>query len=131
MRKNVNLRRRRMGGFSLIEVLAALVIFSVAIVALVESFGASTAIQADLVEHSRALMLAENVLEEVRAANRFETGRRGGPFDGIDAGFEWESQIAATDVDGLYRVSVRVRWRDRGEAELTSLMAERITPHME
>ena len=131
MLKHADGGRQRGGGFSLIEVLAALVIFSVAIVALVESFGASTAIQADLIEHSRALMLAENVLEEIRAANRFETGRRGGPFDGIDAGFEWESQISATDMEGLYRVSVRVVWRDRGEAELTSLMAERITPIME
>ena len=53
------MRAGRESGFSLIEVLAALSIFSVAIVALIQGMGTSLSIQTDLVSRNRAAMLAE------------------------------------------------------------------------
>lgn len=124
------MRARRQRGFSLVEVLTALVIFSVAIVAFIQGMGASTAIQADLIWEQRAAMLAENVMEEIRYTNDLEEGANEGEFEG-DAQYHWASLIEPTDIEGLMSVTVTITWHDgRREANysLSTLMMAQPEP---
>lgn len=101
-------------GFTMIEVLAALLIFSVAIVGIIEGMGTALAYQGDLVMRQRAAMLASNVLEEIKYQGDLTEGQDAGQFDGDDAVFTWQTDIETTDVQGLMMVTSTVAWGPQG-----------------
>jgi len=112
-------------GFTLVEILAALLIFGLVVVALLEGLAGTTSIQGDLAAMQRAAMLAENVLEEVRLEGSLEAGETSGRFDGEDSAYGWKTTIAKTSTTDLMEVSVRVSWNTgRGEKDtaLTTLL---------
>lgn len=110
-RASVRAARR---GFSLIEVLAALLIFSVAIMAILEGQSQSLAIQSSLMDRFRAQTLAENRLEEILLEGDFFEGEEEGEYEGEDARFTWATSILETTTVGLVEIVVSVRWRERG-----------------
>lgn len=117
--------------FTLIEVLAALVIFSVAIAGFIRAMGESARIQGDLQTQQRALMLAQNVMEEMRFSGEFEEGTKDGVFSGEDAAYRWRSDIEpALDLDGLLDVTVTISWNDGRERDLT-LSTQMLKPETE
>lgn len=121
--------RRNVKGFSLVEVIAALIVFSIAIVTLVQGFAQSSAAQSDLIDRRQALMLAENLLEEARALNQLEEGHEEGEFDEF-AGFRWERTTEETDLPDLMQVSARITWGPEERSHdytLTTLMTRRMT----
>lgn len=99
----------RPAGFTLIETLAALVIFSVAIIAFIEGMGAATRVQAELVDQARAVMLAQNVMEELLFGG-VQEGEDEGVFDPPDDRFAWAGVIESTETEGLLRVAVTLTW---------------------
>ncbi len=130
MRRNLNKHSRR-SGFSLVEVLAALVIFSVSIVALMEGIGHSTSMQHELIQRQHALALAENLLETTRAAENFDEAEQSGDFDGADAGFSWRLNVDATDRKDLNKVTATITWKDgtrEMESKISTLMIKRVRP---
>ena len=116
-------------GFSLVEVLAALLIFSVAIVTLVENMGQTGAAQNRLLARQEALMLAENLLEQVRAEDELAEGSTSG-FSEIE-GLNHTVTIEPTELADLMEVTARVVWsqgaRERA-VELVTLMTTRRRP---
>lgn len=131
MRRRV-INHHRQGGFSLVEVLAALVIFSVSAVALMESIGTSTGMQHEIVQRQHALALAENLLESTRAEENFDEAEQSGEFDGTDAGFSWKLTVNDTDVKNLNEVTAIVTWNEgprEMEAKISTLMIERARPN--
>ena len=105
-------------GFTLLEALAALTIFAVAITAFIQSMGTATRLQADRVGRDRAAMLAQNVMEELRAAAELKTGREQGRFKAEDERFTWTTSIEETGVDRLMKVEVAIAWREGAIEEL-------------
>jgi type II secretion system protein I len=111
-------------GFTLVEVMTALVIFSVVIVAFIQGIGATVSVQADLIWEQRAAMLAENILEEIRYTNDLAEGDNEGDFQG-DAEYHWSSTIEPTDTDGLMQITVTITWFDgrrNGSYAVSTLM---------
>lgn len=104
--------RGRASGFSLVEVLAALTIFSIAVIAFLQGMAESVSIQAGLISIQRASMLAENILEEIEYTRTIEAGRQSGEFEGADAAYQWETNITETDIDALMEVVVTIAWND-------------------
>lgn len=123
-RRKVRARRRR--GFTLVEVLAALVVFGIAMMALVEGLAGASRIQANLENEYRAAMLAENVLEEIIYSQRYELGRDEGEFEGENSGYQWTTEIEETQTVRLLSVAVTVSWErpQAGEYRLATLMME-------
>lgn len=115
------LSRRTSGrGFSLIEVLAALMIFSIAVVTVVSNLGTSLAIQGDLLAEQRAAGLAANVMEETRMGASLKEGNDSGQFKDDDKDFSWSSKTEKTEQDGLMQVAVTVSWNNgRGQKDYT------------
>ncbi len=91
-------------GFSLIEVMVAVAILAVALVAL--THGLSTAIQSsrDSTLHSQAVWIAAGQIEELRADLLLEPGET----EGVSGNFTWTRSITRTDTDGLFEVRVAV-----------------------
>ena len=113
------MRRAFPHGFSLVEVLAALVIFGVAIVGFMRAMGESTRIQADLLNMQRALVLAQNVMEEMRYSGVFEIGEEEGEFEGEDAMYHWRTVVEENpDFEGLLDLSVVIYWNDGKDQNL-------------
>jgi type II secretion system protein I len=102
-------------GFSLLETLTAVVIFSVAIVALIEGIAANSRVQAWIESQSRAMMIAQNIMEEIEYVGEMRVGTDGGQFPD-DPRFTWTSEILETDYETLFEVRVTVLWME-GEAQ--------------
>jgi len=101
-----------MKGFTLIEVVVALLLFAVGAAALAETLVLAQHLRASSGRQLRALELAEERLERLRA------GERGG--DAAPLGVftrSWRSG-AVPDEPGLERVDVTVTWEDRGAQEV-------------
>lgn len=115
-------------GFSLVEMLAALVIFSVAVVGTLQVFSVGVRAAGTTRSYTRASFLCQQLVEETVVQGDLLTGTDSGTFDPPADAFRWTREIAATDTDGLYEVRVSVTWPEPGTErsfELVTLAAER------
>jgi prepilin-type N-terminal cleavage/methylation domain-containing protein len=132
MRRERDLARRsgrsRDGGFTLIEVLVALVV-AVAAMALL-SQGFSTGAKASVVSQNatRAAILAQRVMTDRETGELTSSGRSSGSFDDEpDFSYETRSETYET---GVELFTVTVIWDERGQErtyELLRLFRERTT----
>jgi general secretion pathway protein I len=116
------MRAERGGGFTLIEVLVALLILSLALIAL--SRTAATQVQAfgDMRERTLAGWLAEDVLAETRLAARFPaTGRTDGSRRFAGREWRWELNVQATEIASIRHLDVRVFPGNEREVPLAEL----------
>ena len=110
-------------GFTLIEVLAALLIFSLAIVGLTASGTHSAKAVSIMDQKMLAGIVADNVLTNARY-ERLQVGTRSGSEDQMSRRYDWELLTQTTDVEGFWRMTVSVR-SDNGEQVLISRSAYR------
>jgi len=95
-------------GFTLIEVLAALVIFSVAMMGLV-SMNVQSARTVQLVnEQTLAGIVADNVIVDARLDKDVKVGGTSGEETARGRAFEWTQEIATTDVENFFKITVKV-----------------------
>jgi general secretion pathway protein I len=125
-------RRSRVAGFSLLEVLVAFVILALVATALFRLFSGSLGNAVAAEEWSRALIVAESRLAQAAAAQPLrEAGARGAEDDGR---IRWETKVAAYTIQGvdleleqasqalamrLYRISVEVKFDGANGRERT------------
>ena len=104
-------KRKADAGFLLIELLAASLILSIALVVLSLSFSSS----ASLLQHTSFLLRAETLLGEKLAILEqipsLQTGPDEGTFPGFDA-FHWSSEIQQKVPSSVYEVSLTVSWKE-------------------
>lgn len=103
--------RARCGGFTLLEVLVALVIVAVALAALARAGSQALDAQAAMEERTLALWVADNVLAEIRLEGVSASGRRQGQRRMGEREWAWQALIQAAPGDELMRVDVAV-YRD-------------------
>ena len=117
--------RRGDGGFTLLEVLVALVILSVAVVTLIQLSSQGLRLLRVSGEHQDAVMLADRLARSADVSGeRVDTGHEGA--------FEWErrtklvvlpADLATTnaDVPRLLSLSVAVKWGSGRSVEVSTL----------
>lgn len=99
-------------GFTLIEVLVALVVVALGIAAVMSAILSAATSAERLRERTYAEWVATNRLTEVRIATDFPSiGRREGVAQMADRDWEWREDIRATAIDGVVQVVVEVRPR--------------------
>jgi prepilin-type N-terminal cleavage/methylation domain-containing protein len=127
---------RRAGGFTLLEVLVALVVAGLAMSAIVGVFGNSLAGNAVVSDAETALALAEERLALVSAVAALRPGVDKGVFAGR---FAWQTTVSRY-VDGgdskqtaqpnatelLYRIAVDVVWQDGRRSRQLALSTLRL-----
>jgi general secretion pathway protein I len=112
-------------GFTLLEVLVAFAILSVAVVAVIQGFAQGLRLLKVAGDHQRAALLADQKAREV--LNPVEAHDRG-----QDGGFDWERSvtvIATPDLERtpaarkwhVYQIDVKVRWGDTRAVQVVTL----------
>lgn len=100
---------RRAGGFTLLEVLIALVVLGVSLTALIHAAGVSVRDFAGMRERTLAGWVAANVISETRVKETApEPGRRDGHMTLGGRDWQWRLDIASTDLEGISRLDVQV-----------------------
>lgn len=107
-------------GFTLIEVLAALMVFSVAIVGLTRAGTESSRAAAALETRMIAGIVADNQLSLARN-EAIIPGNRSGTTEQLSREFSYNIEAEGTEVAGLLRLTIQVR-----EAGEDQIVAERI-----
>jgi general secretion pathway protein I len=112
-------------GFTLLEVLVAFAILSVAVVAVIQGFAQGLRLLKVAGDHQRAALLADQKAREV--LNPVEAHDQG-----QDGGFDWERSvtvIATPDLERtpaarkwhVYQIDVKVRWGDTRAVQVVTL----------
>ena len=113
-------------GFTLLEVLVALAILSLAIVVSIQAFAAGLRLLKVSGEHQEAMLIADQKAREVTAPTT------GGTDSGTEGAYSWERdvKIVATpdlDIEGrtvkwrMWEVDVRVKWGERRQVSVATL----------
>jgi general secretion pathway protein I len=109
----IDVTRRRVGGFTLIEVLVALAIVAIGMAAVLEALTASA---------NTALYLQDKTFAEWVALNRIETVRLSGTLPAVGTSndtlsyagrsWEWQQKVTDTRIQGMRQIEIDVRPAD-------------------
>ncbi len=120
--------RKRQRGFSLIEMLAAFVVFAIGFSVMMDIAASSLRNARRAAENTEAALWAQSLVDAAGVESKIEPGASSGEFD---RKYRWDMQVSeweppseATRFEGeapleMYRIEVVVRW-GRGDAERTS-----------
>lgn len=126
-------------GFTLIEVIVALSILSVAVVASIQGFAQGLRLLKLAGEHQHAALLADHKLREIVTP---KIGSDRGEDEHGGSTFTWETtttEVVAPDLAGdgtrapawrVFQIAVTVRWGERREVEVTTLRTAAVTAEM-
>ncbi|MFC5436185.1 prepilin-type N-terminal cleavage/methylation domain-containing protein [Rhodanobacter umsongensis] len=107
---------RQQGGFSLLEVIAAIMLLSIAFAALMKVTGASISLSQNAAEHSRAAMYARSLLDSAFVGEPVTPGSSSGRFD---PHYRWQLDVTPWNGAGaaapgaalrLYQLDLNVLW---------------------
>jgi len=122
---------RSPSGFTLIEVLVALVVVTTALTIVAQGFltggRASVAAQHETV----AVLLAESKMTEIDLGIVSTQSSGSGTFEPEQPDYAWKTEVETTTVTGLTKLTLTVTWKEREEERtfvLTRLIMERTTP---
>ena len=101
-------RKTRAQGFTLLEVLVAVAILAIAMVAILKANVQSLDTLTESRERSTASLLAASKLAEVEAAGPTNWSELQGDFGEGYPDYNWEVETSGTEVEGLMRVAVIV-----------------------
>ncbi len=123
-------------GFTLLEIVIALAILSLALPTLLRSFTEAAKGQALAENRTTALYLLKFRMAAIEAEGYPDIGEEEGEF-GEDSRFRWHSEVQdveSDEIEGLRLVTVSVTWQERGKERLISTstyLAERQMPQQE
>jgi general secretion pathway protein I len=97
-------------GFTLLEVLVALAVFAIAIVAVIQTQSMSIDLTMELRDRSVALWVAKNRLNEHEINGIYPSiGEREGIINMANRQWYWQEKTSATDVADMRRVEIVVK----------------------
>ena len=106
--RNINVRSSGERGFSLAEILCAVVVLGIALVGLVEGITVSLRMGKEAERYTTAVLLATGRMETIRAEGDFIAGKETGDFGDHFALYGWSQDIVETGLSGLHSVRVEV-----------------------
>lgn len=115
---------RGQAGFSLIEVMCALLILAVGLAGLVQGISTALGSNKDSELHTTAALLAEGRMETLRADGLILAGTEEGECSEGFSRFRWKQSIEKTSLDGLFDVTITIEGAKTGQQlfELKTLL---------
>lgn len=107
-RMGVSGRRQRVRGFTLLEVLVALLVLALVMVALVRTAGMQAQALAHHRDSSLAMWVAATVAAELRLEGAPPVGRRQGEMQMGPERWRWTADTSDTDAERLRRIEISV-----------------------
>ena len=113
-------------GFSLVEVILAVLILGIALVGLTEGMTSALTSSKASETQTAAAMLAAGQMETLRAAGSYTDGETEGDFGDEFPQYQWTQTIADTDISGLHDVDVVIEDSRTGKTvyDLRTLLFE-------
>lgn len=126
----------RQAGFTLIEVLVALVIVALGMAALMESMGSAADTSTWLRDKTFAQWIGFNQLEQTRLSGSAPSaGTTDGELDYAGRHWRWRQEISSLGFPGLFRIDVKVEHADTATiddsawiATITGGMGDAVSP---
>ena len=117
------------GGFTLLEVLAALAVISIALVALFSSLSQGTRLTARVEERMIGNWVASNVMTEVKAASSWpQIGDQNSDVEMAGRVWHVSQEINSTEDENVRRIDVTVSIDNKGNYRVASLFGYFINP---
>ncbi len=111
-------------GFTLIEVLVALVVATLGILAVTSTVLTAGRNTNSLREESLAHWVAMNVAAELRLSDQWpDIGTQDGDVEFAGSEWRWRAETAATDVEGLRRVEIAVAYAETPDDTVSDVVA--------
>ena len=110
---------RREEGFSLIELMCAILILGVGLLGISQGITTALSSSKESERQTTAAMLAAGQIEMVRADGWIEPGESSGEFGEAMPQYRYRQSITRTKIDGLYEVEVTVESGEKNEAIYT------------
>jgi general secretion pathway protein I len=118
------IRRARIRGFTLVEVLAAVAVLAIALAAILSAMARYADQAGHLRQKTLALWVAHNRLSEIMAEPQWPaTGRSNGEVELGGQVWRWELQVQNTQDEQLRRLDIAVQLDRERETALASLSA--------
>jgi general secretion pathway protein I len=115
-------RSNRNAGFTLLEVVVALAVLAIALIALLTLRSRDIALQAHARHLVTATALAKMKLEELNRVAGARDQERSGDFGERYPGYRWTSAIDETPLAGWLEVRVEVLWPEGARQERVELV---------
>ena len=122
---------RRTTGFTLIEVMVALVIVSLALAGVAASMGQMIDTANTMRDRTFASWIAQNKITEMRIAGVIpEVGESSGDVDYANTSWDWTADVSETGVENLMKVDVAVSYAgsDATVFKVTGFIGEPVAP---
>jgi type II secretion system protein I len=121
-------RDARGAGFTLTEVLVAMVVVSTSLTIITQGFLSGGRASLSSQNESRAAWLAESKMVELETGILSASASGSGTFEPEHPDYSWTAEPESTLTTGLSKITVTVTWKEREQERtfvLTRLMAER------
>lgn len=120
-------RHSHNAAFSLVEVIVAVAILSIALIGLAHGITAALGSNKESELQATAAMFASGVIENLRAEGDIEDGQMEGTCGDEMPLYSWTESISGAGIDGLHEVDVTVQSARTGASiyELRTLLFER------
>lgn len=115
------MRHPESGGFTLVEVVVALAIVAIGMLAVFKTIGETVNNITTLRDHTFAAWIADNRITEIRVSGQMPSvDETNGEVEYAGRRWHWVTNVSQTQVAGLRRIDVSVR--REGDAEDTALV---------
>ena len=115
------------GGFLMLEVILAMALLAISVVAITESLGRCLAAARAVQSYSTSEILLANKSFEFRTERPTDLLDQEGEF--VDyPGFSWSRKLDDTDTEGLWKQTITVYWYEHGQLASDSVAEYRYLP---
>ena len=116
-------KQRNSAGFTLLEIMIALAIISIALTALLSLGNRTIAVHDRLQKITQATLLAQHKMSEVETSSTSATlsGEENGVFEEPNDIFSWKVDYSDTPLPSIKMVSVTVSWGEENNNETVTL----------
>lgn len=125
------MRSRRLAGFTLLEVMVALVIISLALAGVAGSMGQMIDTANTMRDRTYASWIAQNKITEMRLSGALpEVGESSGEEDYANTTWAWSAEVSETGIENLMKVDVSVSYPgvDEPVRLVTGFIGEPVAP---
>jgi type II secretion system protein I len=105
---NMQGKSKYQSGFTLLEILVSLALLTIALTAIITVGSSRAETLLTLREQGRALIVANNVLEEYYLKQPISVGVYDGQMENGSINWNWQISIQTTNNDYIYRMDVKV-----------------------